>query len=264
MQGERYVFTGKLICETGLHIGSGRGSIDTEATVVIDHNGRPLIPGSSLKGAMRSTVEHLGQALQHTGKFTSCLLFEKNDALQCLTCNESLRATYEQMCEQPGIAEQDLWNYLNSKLCDTCKVFGSPHFASKTRISDSCWIEGGPTVVRHGVGIDRDTETARQGIKFDFQVVQPETKFTFEMIVENPEGRDLQLVSLALKEMENEGIRLGGIKSRGLGKVRLELDSTCTLVNLADPTQLLEYLLQDKTQKPSTAELLSTQLRLLL
>ena len=205
---ERYIFTGTLICKAGLHVGSGKGAAYTDATVMTDPDGNPFIPGSSLKGAMRSAVERIGQVLNHTGKFTSCLLFEENNHVQCVTSNESLRQQYEEMREQ-GASEEELVGFLLGDpphLCDTCKVFGSPYYASKVRITDAHWVNGHNPVVRDGVGIDRDTETAAENIKFDFEVVPPDAEFKFEMILEDPDGKDLGLVCLALREMELDGL----------------------------------------------------------
>ena len=260
---ERYIFTGTLICKTGLHVGSGKGAAHTDATVMTDSDGRPFIPGSSLKGAMRSAVERIGQVLNHTGKFTSCLLFENNAQVQCVTCNEDLRNTYESMREQ-GRSEQELWDYLQRHLCDTCKVFGSPYYASKVRITDAHWVNGHPPVVRDGVGIDRDTETAAENIKFDFEVIPPGGQFKFEMIVEDPDEKDLGLVCLALREMELEGIRLGGIKSRGLGKVQLKLDEHVIKVDFTDPAKLLNYLLKGQGEPLKAKELIDNHVRQLL
>lgn len=263
---ERYIFTGTLICKAGLHVGSGKGAAYTDATVMTDSDGNPFIPGSSLKGAMRSAVERIGQVLNHTGKFTSCLLFEENNHVQCVTSNESLRQQYERMREQ-GASEEELVRFLLGDpphLCDTCKVFGSPYYASKVRITDAHWVNGHNPVVRDGVGIDRDTETAAENIKFDFEVVPPDAEFKFEMILEDPDGKDLGLVCLALREMELEGIRLGGIKSRGLGKVQLELDEHVMKVDFTDPNKLLNYLLKGEGEVLKTKELIDDQLRRLL
>ena len=50
-----------LHCETGLHIGAGKGSLEiggADNPVVKDAFGRPYIPGSSLRGRLRSLLEH--------------------------------------------------------------------------------------------------------------------------------------------------------------------------------------------------------------
>lgn len=59
-------FQGKLVieadltCETGLHIGAGKGSLEiggADNPVVKDAFGRPYVPGSSLRGKLRSLLE---------------------------------------------------------------------------------------------------------------------------------------------------------------------------------------------------------------
>jgi len=64
---------GKLIleadmrCETGLHIGAGKGSLEiggADNPVVKDAYGRPYVPGSSLRGKLRSLLEQaMGMAV---------------------------------------------------------------------------------------------------------------------------------------------------------------------------------------------------------
>jgi CRISPR-associated protein Csm3 len=51
----------EMVCETGLHIGAGKGSLDlggADNPVVKDAFGRPYVPGSSLRGRLRSLLEH--------------------------------------------------------------------------------------------------------------------------------------------------------------------------------------------------------------
>src|SRR6478609_9893207 len=71
--GTELTFLGKLIlegqitCETGLHIGAGKGSLEiggADNPVVKDAFGIPYIPGSSLRGRLRSLLEQtLGLAV---------------------------------------------------------------------------------------------------------------------------------------------------------------------------------------------------------
>ena len=56
----KLMLDGEMICETGLHIGAGKGSLDlggADNPVVKDAFGRPYVPGSSLRGKMRSLLE---------------------------------------------------------------------------------------------------------------------------------------------------------------------------------------------------------------
>lgn len=62
----KLLFDGELVCDTGLHIGAGKGSLDlggADNPVVKDAFGRPYVPGSSIRGRIRSLLEQtLGQA----------------------------------------------------------------------------------------------------------------------------------------------------------------------------------------------------------
>jgi CRISPR-associated protein Csm3 len=56
----KLILDGELSCQTGLHIGAGKGSLDiggADNPVVKDAHGLPYIPGSSLRGRLRSLLE---------------------------------------------------------------------------------------------------------------------------------------------------------------------------------------------------------------
>ncbi|MEX2262276.1 MAG: type III-A CRISPR-associated RAMP protein Csm3 [Bryobacteraceae bacterium] len=56
----KLILQGDLHCETGLHVGAGKGSLEiggSDNPVVKDAFGRPYIPGSSLRGKVRSLLE---------------------------------------------------------------------------------------------------------------------------------------------------------------------------------------------------------------
>ena len=56
----KLILEGELHCETGLHVGAGKGSLEiggSDNPVVKDAFGRPYVPGSSLRGKIRSLLE---------------------------------------------------------------------------------------------------------------------------------------------------------------------------------------------------------------
>ena len=56
----KLILEGELRCETGLHIGAGKGSLEiggADNPVVKDAFGRPYVPGSSLRGKLRALLE---------------------------------------------------------------------------------------------------------------------------------------------------------------------------------------------------------------
>src|ERR1043165_3949597 len=57
----KLILEGNISCQTGLHIGAGKGSLEiggADNPVVKDAFGLPYIPGSSLRGRIRSLLEN--------------------------------------------------------------------------------------------------------------------------------------------------------------------------------------------------------------
>jgi CRISPR-associated RAMP protein (TIGR02581 family) len=264
----RYIFTGKLVLETALHIGGGRDQPGaSDSPVIRDPLGRPFVPGSSFKGAFRAAVERLLPNLAHLGLRTCALARELPD---CLTAQEQTLGTdYRTVSSAIGrtLRESDaevvaalgrlnerlpigtnisdivLLRMLNRWLCDTCKVFGSPFLAATAHFTDLPVVEPWYDLiqVRDGVGIDRDSERARDRIKYDFEAVPPGTAFAFKLMLENPGPHDLGLVAIGLQEFVNGMVPLGGIRSRGLGRCRLEGLQVQT-IDFTDGQALRNYL----------------------
>src|SRR3974390_3215194 len=56
----KLILEGDLRCETGLHVGAGKGSLEiggSDNPVGKDAFGRPYVPGSSLRGTIRPLLE---------------------------------------------------------------------------------------------------------------------------------------------------------------------------------------------------------------
>ncbi|GIW90409.1 MAG: CRISPR-associated RAMP protein [Pirellulaceae bacterium] len=255
----RYRITGRIVLDTALHIGGGRNpSAATDSPVVRDGAGRPFIPGSSLKGAFRAAVERL---VPNISGLRTCGLSDAPDA-----CANRLR---EELKDRKNIPEAELLKLLESILCDTCRTFGTTHLASVTLFHDApiadVWraLPEVPTQVRDGVGIDRDSERAREGIKYDFEVVPPQTSFDFALTLENPTERDLGLIALGLQEFIAGMIPLGGIRSRGLGRCHLE-EVKVGGVDLSDRKAMTAYLLERKMTVEPTDDFIRRHLSALL
>lgn len=238
---ERYHFEGVLITTTGLHIGSGQGDFVTDARVVRTGQGQPYIPGSSLKGALRSAVERMVGSLQGVGQqpLRTCLLDGTNGVGDptCPTVHQGWQEAFSQ--QRTALSEEQIgeWLYTGTPafpdvtLCDTCRLFGSPFVASKVSVPDSPLQQSKALVteIRHGVGIDRDTGAARPQIKFDYEALPVATTFRFALTVETAPGdalsvRDLGLLCAGIRALAHGQITLGGNASRGLGGCRLQLE----------------------------------------
>ena len=56
----KLILEGEIVCDTGLHIGAGKGALEiggADNPVVKDAFGMPYIPGSSLRGKLRCLLE---------------------------------------------------------------------------------------------------------------------------------------------------------------------------------------------------------------
>jgi CRISPR-associated RAMP protein (TIGR02581 family) len=230
----RYLFTGKLVMLTAFHIGGGRVTLsNSDSPVVLTPELLPFIPGSSFKGALRSTIEKLVPSLPAESGLSSCGLIEPSD--------DEVKAQADQRPFCPTVRSRDLTQRLRlsnnpgeakkiheqifEDLCDTCKLFGSPFAAAHVNIGDLYMSEkewNGVVQIRDGVAIDRDSEKAKDGLKYDFEVVPASATFDLTITLENATDEDLQLLCMGLSEFVHGFGYIGGKRSRGLGACRLD------------------------------------------
>jgi CRISPR-associated RAMP protein (TIGR02581 family) len=233
---KKVTIKGTLVFQTAFHIGSGReGELATDMGVLRELDGRPILPGSTLKGSFRSLVERLSVYLGQD----ACLLDSQLSNVNCVSDERYRKKVYNDFKK---LDQEDLkLQWLEKHTCPLCALFGSPLQASRIFFSDAALLQWSRSVqIRDGVCIDRDSETARDRAKYDFEVVPEGAVFSVVIEVENPAEEELALIAAGLKEWEN-GFRLGGFTSRGLGKVRLH-DTEVKQVDYTDIDQLKAYL----------------------
>jgi CRISPR-associated RAMP protein (TIGR02581 family) len=230
----RYLFKGQLVMQTALHIGGGKFRLSSsDSPVVLTPAGVPFIPGSSLKGALRSTVEKLVPMLPEYAHLSTCGLTEPNkDEWQSMTstqrqglCPTIRQDEFTQRRHAESANADEVMKETISKLCDTCRLFGSPFAASHVNVSDLYMpanAQSDVVQIRDGVAIDRDSERARDGLKYDFEVVPVDTTFDLEITLENATPQDLQLLCVGLSEYVHGFGIVGGKRSRGLGACKIE------------------------------------------
>ncbi|NJK66178.1 MAG: CRISPR-associated RAMP protein [Microcoleus sp. CSU_2_2] len=232
----RLEITGTLTTVTALRISKGRSTepIGSDLPVIKDALGRPLIPGSSFKGALRSRLESFLRSIDPN-------LAEDPANYTSTTRNNQVKDLKEKHKNNDFELTQQLIGITD----DIGSLFGTPWMASKFQVRDltvqpDAWF--GQYQERDGVAIDRDTETAADGKLYDFQVVPAGTPFDFKAVVENAKEWELGLLAIGLHQFETEQIPLGGGRSRGLGVVKLDIKEM-NWVDVEDhPEFLLEYL----------------------
>jgi CRISPR-associated RAMP protein (TIGR02581 family) len=217
----RLEISGTLTTVTALRISAGRSTepIGSDLPVIKDALGKPLIPGASFKGALRSRLESFLRGI--LGGERTLVANPAVEEEWAITAQEmkQLKERYptDTALTEAILNQTDLISHL----------FGSPWLASKFQVRDLMVISEywfGQYQERDGVAIDRDTETAADGKLYDFQVVPAGTPFAFKAVVENAEDWELGLLMIGLHQFETEQIPLGGGRSRGLGVVKLEVE----------------------------------------
>lgn len=235
----RLEITGTLTTVTALRISAGRSTepIGSDLPVIKDALGRPLIPGSSFKGALRSRLESFLRGILGSDRHLVANPANENEW--------SIKADEMKNLKEQFKDDLALTNEIIKQTDLISHLFGSPWLASKFQVRDLSVISDawfGQYQERDGVAIDRDTETAADGKLYDFQVVPAATPFEFKAIVENAKEWELGLLMIGLHQFKNEQIPLGGGRSRGLGVVKLEITEMQWVNTENQPSLLLDYL----------------------
>lgn len=191
---------GPVLIKSGLAQVSG---LDM-AWVRVFRNGREevYLPGSSLKGVLRSHAERIARTLKPEA---AC------DPFAAISCGRILDD------KRPETPEA----YRSA--CLICKLFGCTWFAGRLATTDAYAVGVPPEPVqRDGVGIDRFTGGAAHRAKFELEVITEGT-FVTTLHLRNFELWQLALLGFVLQDLADGLIRIGMGKSRGLGKVRGEV-----------------------------------------
>ena len=236
----RIKIVSELTFESGWRIGSGReGMAGSDMGVLLDQVGQPILPGSSLKGCLRSKCETLAHALN----MSACCLDRQGSGVDCISDSKYFSQVSAQYQALTTFAARKAW--LDTHICDVCQFFGSPLTAGRLRVSAGKRIGDPATVhVRDSVVLDRDSHTARDGLKFDYEVAGAGTKYELEIEFTNPQTNELALLGAALLDWA-EGLSVGGFTTRGLGRASFIVKELLS-VDLTDHQQRLNWLTKSK------------------
>jgi CRISPR-associated RAMP protein (TIGR02581 family) len=231
----RLIVTGQLETQTALRIGAGNSTDVTgsDNPVMKDSTGSPIIPGSSLKGALRAYLEAVLQTLkqhQHTEEKLVCNILSSGISDPEESCLAHLKDELSPNTRK--IRKSELDERVVTDSCLMCRLFGSPWLGARLFLRDLPVYEGkngkvwsGHYVFRDGVAIDRDTGTAADKRKYDFEAVPAGTRFDFKMQVDSANDMEMAIALLAIRTLEQGQIQLGGARSRGTGWCHLvEID----------------------------------------
>jgi CRISPR-associated RAMP protein (TIGR02581 family) len=207
----RVTVSATLKAETALYIGAGQESFTpmaVQGSLLKNQREEPYIPGSSLKGVLRSFLESVQEESCERGQ----------------QCAEKYR-TRELRDETRGeLSEEQFTAQIYRESCPACRLFGSGIMAGKLKFADAAlkqpeaWMG---TELRTGNAIDRDTHTAAGGALFDTEAIPSGTEFSLRIVAENLSKGEAELFSELLQYFAEGGITVGGRSRAGLGMVSL-------------------------------------------
>ena len=234
----RFTVEGRLRALSALHVGApgGAQAVATDRPVARDALGQPFIPGGTLKGALRAEVERLVRAVRPARACNPV----GSAAERCAPAAVARAGAGADGGNSEGASDGSV---APAETCWVCRLFGAPWLASRVQVADlavepATWL--GRLPVREGIAVDRDTDTARRAMGYDYEVVPARTEFRCLVRAETADPRLLGMLALGLRELEAGRLGLGGGRSRGLGRVQLVVEGR-TLVG-ADADSLLAYL----------------------
>jgi CRISPR-associated protein Csm3 len=217
----KLILEGELNCETGLHIGAGKGSLEiggADNPVVKDAFGRPYVPGSSLRGKLRSLLE------QVTGAATPGeLVYLSKRKGQEVRIHQSDRPD-DEICllfgRNPGRMERVSGDTLESTVSSPARltVYDAPLDADSITAQMRENLDDELTEVKSENAIDRITSQANPrtlervpaGARFH-------VRFVLDVLCEEDKALPATFLQ-TLRLLEDD--TLGGGGSRGSGRVR--------------------------------------------
>src|SRR5258706_10262135 len=217
----KLVLSGELHCETGLHIGAGKGSLEiggADNRVVKDAFGLPYIPGSSLRGRIRSLLEN---ALGLTSPAELVYLSKRKG--QEVRIHQSDRPD-DEICllfgRNPGRMDRVSGEALDTRAATPARlaIYDAPLDAASITSQMRENLDDEITEVKSENAIDRITSQANPrtlervpaGARFHVRMV-------LDVLCEEDKALAARLIE-GLRLLEDDA--LGGGGSRGSGRVR--------------------------------------------
>ncbi len=218
---------GKLTARSNLHLGSGlttsrpglkitegkrKGDDPEIAAVAVDHQDRPYLPGTSLKGVLRAWLEEHGLA----GAIAQLFGFEDKDRKSSAGGKAEFHDAFIDDAAQPATTGVN-----------------APYWCPKRR-----------TGVTASVAIDRYTRTASDKRLFHREYVPPGVTFDVTITGQDLDDDEIALLLLALRAFAaGDPVTLGSDTADGWGRFTWESET----LRVLDPAGLPTWLASKKS-----------------
>lgn len=189
---------------------------------------KPVLPGSSIRGVLRSQAERIARTL---ATFSALKAADPHDDFRqhCPACDPLAGKTDRPLASCSGfikILTPDERRKMEldgaeEKLCLACQLFGSTWNGSRLRVEDAPFNGTEVTYkVLDFLAIDRFTGGGRDSAKYD-AVVLWKPSFHVRIFLENPEPWELGWLALVLRDLHDHLITVGFGRSKGFGECEL-------------------------------------------
>ncbi len=221
----------RLVTVDPLFIGSGFQELEDGQFVkqTLTEHGKPVIPGSGLKGAVRQICRAVSQSCVPEEKYINRIGYQKKRV--------DIRLPSETMLQKKQAGNSG---------CIVCDMFGKMGWSSKVFFSDLI-AESSETIrcraaqqFSPNAAADRyldyygnhrykfyrtkiTKETKPQNDQL--RAVPPKTSFTGEITYRNLDERELELLLFALGQTKTISLKIGGYRNEKYGTVNLKLTS---------------------------------------
>lgn len=209
----RYLITGKMRMETPLRIGKQIAPYSiSSAPVLLQYDAQqdkylPFIPGSSLKGVLRSACERIVTTFGMGASWTDTIFGSKEVGAKVRV--------------RDAVADQ---NRVDERIHCTTDAKPVPEIQNRDKCkhhcnsSERCPVSDLEDQFYKPVVIEqRGNNPVPKTRLINEENIPTTVSFTFKIEVDNAESRDVGLILLGLDEFNNRRVHIGGGVSRGYG-----------------------------------------------
>ena len=195
----------------------------------------PVLPGSSLRGVLRSHAERIARTL------TTKQAKDKTDFLEKCSACDPLASRRQRENNEPVALEScdSLLRYLapdekqqiedsgdipDRHLCLACRLFGTSKLGSRLIVEDAPFAGERPQYkILDFLAVDRFTGGGADGAKFDALVLWNPC-FKVRIYLEEPQAWELGWLALTLRDLRDGWLRVGMGAAKGFGRVTIPND----------------------------------------
>lgn len=186
----------------------------------LHYGARPVLPGSSLRGALRF----------HAGKIARTLAYYQSGAegfkSSCPACDPLERDINKHLASCDALFKHNRYlledDSFNTKQCLACRLFGSTRSGSRLIVKDSELTKSYEPVYKlvDFLAVDRFTGGGKDGAKFDALTLWCPA-FEGDILLFNPAKWELGWLVLVLRDLAAGYIPVGFGSAKGFGKVKV-------------------------------------------